>query len=114
MPRPKPPSAKETFGRAFRTVRIAKAKTQEDFVEHSGRTHVSMLERGVNTPTLTTLEGLAAELKIHPMTIAVLTYSTAPTVEAVRKVLDVVAKEVADLGVANFVMPNERGKSPRS
>lgn len=105
------PAAKNTFGRAFRTVRLAKGKTQEDFVQTSGRTHVSMLERGVNAPTLTTIEGLAAELKVHPMTIVALTYARQPTDEGVAQLLELVRTEVDALGVVHFSLPNARSRA---
>jgi transcriptional regulator with XRE-family HTH domain len=86
-------------------------KTQEDFVQTSGRTHISMLERGVNAPTLTTIETLAAELKVHPLTIVALTYSGQPTEEGVSQLFELVRAEVKALGVAQFSLPNTRSRS---
>jgi transcriptional regulator with XRE-family HTH domain len=111
VPSSKIPAAKKTFGRAFRTVRLAKGKTQEDFVQTSGRTHVSMLERGVNAPTLTTIEGLASELRVHPLTLAALTYAPQPTEEAIASLLERVKAEVAALGVAKFAPPTSRSRA---
>jgi transcriptional regulator with XRE-family HTH domain len=104
------PAAKNTFGRAFRTVRLAKGKTQDDFVHASGRTHVSMLERGVNAPTLTTIEGLASELKIHPLTLAALTYAAQPTAEAIAVLLERVRAEVTALGAVKFAPSKSRSR----
>ena len=104
------PAASDTFGRAFRTVRVAQGKTQEDFADGSSRTHVSMLERGVNTPNLGTIEVLALELNVHPLTIVALTYSTAPSPEAVEQLLNLVSKEVESLNVLEFVSANRRRK----
>lgn len=110
MPATKIPAAKDTFGRALRTVRVAKEKTQEDFVHASSRTHISMLERGVNAPNLATIEALALELRVHPLTIVALTYSKAPSLDAVEQLLDLIRSEVSRLGVAEFALTNRRRK----
>jgi transcriptional regulator with XRE-family HTH domain len=111
VPSLKIPAAKKTFGRAFRTVRVAKGKTQEDFVQASGRTHVSMLERSVNAPTLTTIEGLASELNVHPLTLVVLTYAKQPTSKAIDPILELVKAEVAALDAITFAAPRSRSRS---
>jgi transcriptional regulator with XRE-family HTH domain len=62
------------FGRAFRTVRLAKGLTQEDFANESGRTYVSELERGLKQPTLQKIDHLVEPLGLHPLTPLFLAY----------------------------------------
>lgn len=65
---------KNQFGKAFRTIRLAKSLTQEDFVQESGRTYISELEREVKHPTMTKVDGLASLLNVHPLTVLTLSY----------------------------------------
>lgn len=48
--------------------------TQEDFVEVSGRTYISELERGAKKPTLAKLDQLAGLLGVHPVTLVSYAY----------------------------------------
>lgn len=54
------------FGRVLRRLRLAAGFTQEQLGHEAGlqRNYVSLMERGVNQPTLTTLFKLAAVLNI--------------------------------------------------
>lgn len=67
-------SVKNEFGAAFRTARRARGLTQEDFVEESGRTYISELERGTKHPTVAKIDGLAPLLNVHPLTVLALSY----------------------------------------
>lgn len=62
------------FGRAFKEVRLAKKLTQEDFANHSGRTYLSEIERGVKHPTLRKIDELSEPLGVHPLTPLVMAY----------------------------------------
>lgn len=54
------------FGRVLRRLRLAAGFTQEQLGHETGlqRNYVSLMERGVNQPTITTLFKLAAVLNI--------------------------------------------------
>jgi len=54
------------FGRVLRRLRLAAGFTQEQLGQEAGlqRNYVSLMERGVNQPPLTTLFKLAAVLNI--------------------------------------------------
>lgn len=84
------------FGAALRTARKAKKMTQEDFEGVSSRAYLSLLERGRRSPTLTMIEGLAEELKIHPLTLLALTYVQADPAKITR-LLDLVTSELTEL-----------------
>lgn len=60
---------KQAFAAALKDMRTRKALTQEDFSEVSSRTYLSMLERGLKSPTLDKIEELAGVMDIHPLTL---------------------------------------------
>ena len=64
----------------------------------------------MNTPNLGTIEVLALELNVHPLTIVALTYATATSPEAVDQLLKLVSKEVESLNLSGFVPANRRRK----
>jgi transcriptional regulator with XRE-family HTH domain len=59
---------KDVFGKVLRQHRTKAGLSQEDLALDAGfnRTYISMLERGLRQPTLTTLFKLGKELKISP------------------------------------------------
>jgi transcriptional regulator with XRE-family HTH domain len=65
---------KQSFAKALKKMRKARGLTQEDFSVISSRTYISMLERGLKSPTLEKIEALAGLMKVHPMTLLALTY----------------------------------------
>lgn len=65
---------KTAFAKSLRALRVAKKVTQEDFSVVSSRTYISMLERGLKSPTLEKIEALAKVLKVHPLSLLYLTY----------------------------------------
>lgn len=65
---------KLAFAKSLRALRKAKKVTQEDFSVVSSRTYISMLERGLKSPTLEKIEALAKVLKVHPLSLLFLTY----------------------------------------
>ena len=67
-------NTKYAFALALKKVRKAKKLTQEDFSDISSRTYLSTLERGLKSPTLDKLDALAGAMKIHPVTLILLTY----------------------------------------
>ncbi len=99
------------FPRAFRAARVAIGIPQEAFDTVSSRTYVSILERGVNVPTLTKVDALVRVLGLHPLTVLTLAYASSPSSEEIGKLQEVVAGEIASLGLTAF-SPNSlpRGK----
>jgi transcriptional regulator with XRE-family HTH domain len=71
--------------------------TQEDFSTTSSRTYVSMLERGVRSPTLSKINELSETLGIHPLTLLALAYCASPTPEDLRKLFDKVQHQALSL-----------------
>ncbi|PBQ33899.1 transcriptional regulator [Sphingobacteriaceae bacterium] len=61
----------EVFGDILRELRTEKGFSQEHLAELSGldRTYVSLLERGLRQPTLSTLFSLANALEVAPSKI---------------------------------------------
>lgn len=64
----------EAFGQALRQIRLQKRLSQEDFSDISGRTYLSNLERGKQSPTLEKINQLASVLGVHPAVLVNLTY----------------------------------------
>jgi transcriptional regulator with XRE-family HTH domain len=61
-----PPSI--AFGKVLRRLRMKNSLTQEKLAFESDlqRNYVSLIERGINQPTITTIFKLAAALKLQP------------------------------------------------
>lgn len=64
----------QAFGRALRQIRLRKGLSQEDFSDISGRTYLSNLELGKQSPTLEKINQLASVLGVHPGVLVNLTY----------------------------------------
>ncbi|MEQ1659651.1 MAG: helix-turn-helix transcriptional regulator [Hylemonella sp.] len=62
------------FGEALAKARKARGLSQEDFAIESSRTYVSMLERGLKSPTLSKVEALARVIGVHPLSLLALSY----------------------------------------
>ena len=88
------------FGAAFRTVRLARGLTQEDFAQQSGRTYISELERGVKQPTLQKIDELAVPLAVHPLTLLVLAYLGQRDAPEYEKLLGQVRNELCEIGLS--------------
>lgn len=93
-------------------MRVAVGIPQEAFDTVSSRTYVSILERGVNVPTLTKIDALVRVLGLHPLTVLTLAYASSPSFEEISKLQELVAGEIAGLGLSGF-SPNSlpRGKT---
>ena len=61
-------SIQKTFGEVLREVRVGRGMSQQELALQSelDRTYISLLERGLRQPTLTTLIVLASTLDIDP------------------------------------------------
>ena len=88
---------REAFANALKTLRLEKDLRQEDFVEFSGRTYVSELERGLKTPTLEKIDELCQTLEIHPLSLLALTYLYANPRVSLDKMLKIVQSEIKSL-----------------
>lgn len=62
------------FAAALRRARRHRGLSQEALGEVSGRTYISALERGLKSPTLQKIDGLATAIDVHPVTLVALTY----------------------------------------
>jgi transcriptional regulator with XRE-family HTH domain len=65
------PSPEKAFGQALREVRQSKEISQERLALDGGfdRTYISLIERGINSPTIRVLVGIAAVPKVPPSRI---------------------------------------------
>ena len=68
----------------------------------SSRTYVSLLERGINAPTLLKVDELVRVLGLHPLTVLALSYVNQPTEADVARLLARVTREVAELDLKAF------------
>jgi transcriptional regulator with XRE-family HTH domain len=87
------------FGAAFRAVRLARGLTQEDFADHSGRTYISELERGVKQPTLQKIDDLVVPLEVHPLTLIALAYLKHWDVLSCEELLGQIRHELSEVGL---------------
>jgi transcriptional regulator with XRE-family HTH domain len=65
------PGPEKAFGQALREIRVSKEVSQERLALEGGfdRTYISLIERGINSPTIRVLVGMAAVLKVPPSKI---------------------------------------------
>ena len=66
-----PPGPEKAFGQALREIRESTEISQERLALEAGfdRTYISLIERGINSPTIRVLVGIAAVLKVPPSKI---------------------------------------------
>ena len=67
-----PPQA--DFGRALQQLRAARGLVQEDMLLATSRRHISRIEQGHQVPSIRTIEVLAEQLQIHPLTLIATAY----------------------------------------
>jgi transcriptional regulator with XRE-family HTH domain len=65
------PGVEKAFGQALRETRQGKGISQERLALEGGfdRTYISLIERGINSPTIRIVVGIAAALKVPPSKI---------------------------------------------
>jgi transcriptional regulator with XRE-family HTH domain len=65
------PGPEKAFGQALRKIRESREISQERLALEGGfdRTYISLIERGINSPTIRVLVGIAAVLKVPPSKI---------------------------------------------
>lgn len=84
---------KKAFGISLRAARKAQSLSQEDFSDTSSRTYLSSLERGLKSPTLEKIDGLAGRMGIHPLTLLTLTFQAKSGKQDLSSILKLVEKE---------------------
>ena len=67
-----PPQA--DFGRALQQLRAARGLVQEDMLLATSRRHISRIEQGHQIPSIRTIEVLAEQMQIHPLTLVTAAY----------------------------------------
>jgi transcriptional regulator with XRE-family HTH domain len=71
--------------------------SQEAFEPVISRPYISQLERGLKSPTLEKVEHLAKQMRVHPLTLLTLAYSKSMRTDDVRRTLESVTAEIADI-----------------
>jgi len=83
-----PPQA--DFGRAMQSLRAARGLVQEDMLLATSRRHISRIEQRHQVPSIRTIEVLAEQMQIHPLTLIAAAYcpdlDTASVNELLRSV----------------------------
>lgn len=83
-----------TFGAALRELRLRRNLSQQDFVRVVTREHLSRLERGISQPNLEVIRGLAAVLKVHPMSLLAEAFIRDPDTPDLRALMKLIAKDL--------------------
>lgn len=81
------------FGKALQTIRRKKGLTQEDFSDISSRTYLSILERGLKSPTIEKVDDLAKTLNVHPLTLLLQAYANVEEVRDIEKLIEIIRVE---------------------
>ena len=87
---------RKAFGQVLRMARKRRGVSQEGLGNVSGRTYVSALERGLQSPTLQKIEELAAELGIHGLTLVAAAFARRDG-ESTELLLSRLKRELDDL-----------------
>ncbi|MES2928607.1 MAG: helix-turn-helix transcriptional regulator [Pseudomonadota bacterium] len=83
-----PPQA--DFGRALQQLRAARGLVQEDMLLATSRRHISRIEQGHQVPSIGTIEVLAEQMQIHPLTLVAAAYCPELDATSVNELLKVV------------------------
>lgn len=83
-----PPQA--DFGRALRQLREARGMVQEDMLLATSRRHISRIEQGHQVPSVRTLEVLAEQMQIHPLTLVAAAYCPDLNAASVSELLKII------------------------
>ena len=67
-----PPQA--DLGRALQQLRAARGLVQEDMLLATSRRHISRIEQGHQVPSVRTIEMLAEQMQLHPLTLVAPAY----------------------------------------
>ncbi|WP_341303139.1 helix-turn-helix transcriptional regulator [Pseudomonas sp. TMP25] len=92
---------RQAFGQALKRLRSSKHLTQEDFSQVSSRTYLSILERGLKSPTLEKIEHLASVIGVHPMTLLVSSYLLRDEASSQEDLFALIESELALAGITD-------------
>ena len=85
------------FGRALQQLRAARGLVQEDMLLATSRRHISRIEQGHQVPSIRTIEVLAEQMKIHPLTLIVVAYCPDLDGASVNELLKTIKTDVKGL-----------------
>ena len=85
------------FGRALRQLREARGMVQEDMLLATSRRHISRIEQGHQVPSVRTLEVLAEQMQIHPLTLIAVAYCPELDATSVSQLLKTLKTDFKDL-----------------
>lgn len=74
------------FGRALQQLRAAQGLVQEDMLLATSRRHISRIEQRHQVPSVRTIEALADQMKIHPVTLIAAAYCEDLDVASVNEI----------------------------
>lgn len=86
-----PPQA--DFGRALQQLRAARGLIQEDMLLATSRRHISRIEQGHQVPSVRTIEVLAEQMEIHPLTLIAAAYCQELDATSVNELLKIVKSD---------------------
>ena len=87
-------SPQNDFPIALRKARNSLGIPQDAFSIASSRTYISSLERGLKSPTLSKIDGLAEVLGVHPLTLLTLSYLSVQSNSEIDKLINRVKIEL--------------------
>lgn len=100
MPSRKNAHPQADFGRALRQLRAARGVTQEDMLFATSRRHISRIEQSHQVPGIRTIEGLAENLQIHPLTLITAAYCSDLDPASVNEILEIIKTDFRALASA--------------
>ena len=86
-----PPQA--DFGRALQQLRAARGLIQEDMLLATSRRHISRIEQRHQVPSVRTIEMLAEQMQIHPLTLIAAAYCQDLDSTSVNELLKIVKSD---------------------
>ncbi|WP_312304559.1 MULTISPECIES: helix-turn-helix domain-containing protein [Comamonadaceae] len=110
MPSRKNARPQADFGRALQQLRTARGVTQEDLLFATSRRHISRVEQGHQVPGIRTIESLAENLQIHPLTLITAAYCQTLDPASIRELLKLIQADFRALGSSQA---GHAGESPR-
>ncbi len=90
-----PPQA--DFGRALQQLRAARGLVQEDMLLATSRRHISRIEQGHQVPSIRTIEVIAEQMQVHPLTLVAAAYCPDLDAASVHEILKTVEADFKGL-----------------
>jgi len=112
MPSRKNVRPQADFGRALQQLRAARGVTQEDMLFATSRRHISRVEQGHQVPGIRTIEGLAENLQIHPLTLIAAAYCQDLDPASVNEILKIVKTDIQALASGQAEHGDLKGSEP--